>query len=89
MSSNIEYCSGKCKNDYSLGYSLLDIESIEYIGKQDVYNLEVEKYHNYAIDGGTIIHNCDSIRYYVNTILKMRILRRGNLEGFRNKRVAK
>lgn len=69
------FCCGKCKNDYALGYSLVEIESIEYIGKRDVYNMEVEKYHNYSVEGGHIIHNCDAIRYYVNTILKLRILR--------------
>lgn len=71
-----KFCSGQCKNDYNLGYSLLEIESIEYIGKHDVYNMEVEKYHNYSIDGGMILHNCDSIRYFCNTIMKKRILHR-------------
>ena len=71
-----KYCSSQCKNDYKLGYSLLDIESIEYVGKEDVYNMEVEKYHNFAVNGGTIIHNCDSIRYFCNTIMVKRILGR-------------
>ena len=71
--NNPKFCSGKCKNDYNLGYSLLDIESIEYIGEHDVYNMEVDKYHNYAIDGGIILHNCDSLRYYVKTIMGRRI----------------
>lgn len=70
-----KFCNGKCKNDYSLGYSLLDIVNIEEIGRHDVYNMEVKRHHNYAIDGGIIIHNCDAIRYYINTILKIRILR--------------
>lgn len=30
---------------------------------EDVYNLEVEYYHNYAICDGLIVHNCDAIRY--------------------------
>lgn len=70
---NSKFCSGQCKNDYRLGYSLLNIESIEYIGKHDVYNMEVKDFHNYAIDGGTIIHNCDSIRYFTYTIMRKRI----------------
>ena len=64
-----KFCSQKCKNDYKLGYSLIDIESIEPIGKQDVYNMEVEKYHNYSINGGLIVHNCDAMRYYIYTIV--------------------
>lgn len=71
-----KYCSSQCKNDYKLGYSVLEIESIEYAGKEDVYNMEVEKHHNYAVDGGIIIHNCDSIRYFCNTIMVKRILGR-------------
>lgn len=55
----------------------MDIESIEYIGKHDVYNMEVEKYRNYAVDGGTILHNCDSLRYYTYTIAKRWLQGRG------------
>lgn len=42
------------------------IKSITYLGKQDVYNMEVEKYHNFSINGGLIVHNSmDEIRYYI------------------------
>lgn len=37
------------------------IISIERTGKiEDVYDLTVEKYHNFAIDSGVIVHNCHS-----------------------------
>lgn len=39
------------------------MKSIKYIGKEDVYNLEVEDHHNFSVNGGLIIHNCDSLRY--------------------------
>lgn len=36
----------------------LAVSSIEPCGSGDVYNLEVEKYHNYALACGVISHNC-------------------------------
>ena len=44
----------------------LSIVEIKYIGKEDVYNMEVRNHHNYSVCGGFIIHNCmDAIRYVV------------------------
>lgn len=38
-------------------------------GYEDVYNMEVEDNHNFAVNGGLIVHNCmDSIRYFVKTM---------------------
>lgn len=35
----------------------------------DVYNMEVEDNHNFAINGGLIVHNCmDETRYFVKTM---------------------
>ena len=31
--------------------------------RQDVYNMTVEKNHNYSVCGGAIIKNCDALRY--------------------------
>lgn len=46
------------------------IKGIKYIGKEDVYNMEVESHHNFAVNGGLIVHNClDADRYFVNTVL--------------------
>lgn len=40
------------------------IKSVEYVGKEDVYNMEVRDHHNYSVAGGFIIHNCiDATRY--------------------------
>jgi hypothetical protein len=46
------------------------IKKIKYIGKADVYNMQVKDHHNYSVNGGLIIHNCDALRYYVKTIIK-------------------
>ena len=46
----------------------IEIESIEFDGIEDVYNMEVEDNHNFAVNGGLIVHNCmDNIRYFVAT----------------------
>ena len=40
------------------------IKSIRYIGRHDVYNMEVEGCHNFSVNGGLIVHNCiDAVRY--------------------------
>lgn len=50
------------------------IKSIRYIGKEDVYNMEVKSHHNFSVNGGFIVHNCmDAIRYFVYTILRFKI----------------
>ncbi len=54
--------------DINIGYSY--IYSITFDSFQDVYNMEVEKYHNFSINGGLIVHNCmDDFRYFVNTVV--------------------
>lgn len=40
------------------------IEAIRYLGKAPVFNMEVESFHNYITAGGTVLHNCDGIRYF-------------------------
>lgn len=44
------------------------ISDIRLAGNRPVYNMEVEEYHNFSINGGIIVHNCmDAVRYFVNT----------------------
>ena len=44
----------------------VSITEIKYIGKADVYNMEVRSHHNYSVCGGFIVHNCeDATRYAV------------------------
>nr|WP_283154988.1 hypothetical protein [Clostridium butyricum] len=50
------------------------IKSIRYIGKEDVYNMEVKSHHNFSVNGGFIVHNCmDAIRYFVYTVLRFKV----------------
>ena len=49
------------------------IKSVEYVGKEDVYNMEVRDHHNYSVAGGFIIHNCiDATRYAFEDDMKKR-----------------
>lgn len=42
----------------------MKVKSIEYAGKADVYNMEVEDTHDYIVNGGIVSHNCyDEQRY--------------------------
>lgn len=52
------------------GTTKVKIKSIRYIGKEDVYNMEVDRHHNYSVNGGFIIHNCDAMRYFCMKVLR-------------------
>ncbi|WP_289977426.1 hypothetical protein [Lactobacillus sp. UCMA15818] len=39
------------------------IKSIKFSGYEDVYDMYVKNHHNFAVNGGFIVHNCDSLRY--------------------------
>lgn len=43
------------------------VKSIEFYGYDDVYNMEVEKYHNYALSSGIIVKNSQSNRGSVHS----------------------
>lgn len=54
--------SVKCGNGYyeSIKHPQKDgtfIVSIEYIGKEEVYDLTIERYHNFALESGIVAHN--------------------------------
>jgi hypothetical protein len=51
------------------GLKSVKIKRISADGFEDVYNMEVENHHNYAVAGGFILHNCDALRYYAKTML--------------------
>ncbi len=47
------------------------VEKMEQEPNEDVYNMEVIGTHNFAVNGGVIVHNCmDDVRYFVNTVLR-------------------
>lgn len=41
----------------------MTIESVQYVGKKDVYNLSVEEVHSYFANGSFLVKNCDALRY--------------------------
>lgn len=44
------------------------VVGVELDGIEDVYNMEVLGTHNFAVNGGLIVHNCmDAMRYFVKT----------------------
>jgi len=52
------------------------VKSIRYIGKQDVYNMEVQGHHNFSVNGGLIVHNSiDAVRYGCEDDMKDRKLK--------------
>ena len=42
----------------------MKVKRISRAGRADVYNMEVEGTHSFAVQGGVIVHNCyDELRY--------------------------
>jgi hypothetical protein len=57
-----------------------EVTRIEPAKDQDVYNLEVEDTHAFAVNGGLIVHNCaDATRYAVQTGVRSMVI--GDLSG--------
>lgn len=38
--------------------------AIRYLGIKPVFNMTVARNHNYVTAKGTVLHNCDGIRYF-------------------------
>lgn len=56
---------------------LVGVAKIEIEPNEDVYNMEVIGTHNFAVNGGVIVHNCmDECRYLVNSVLRYKISNR-------------
>ena len=57
------------------GIKPVRVLSVKAIGKEPVYNMEVETHHNFLVNGGIVSHNCvDSARYLVKTVISPRRL---------------
>ena len=48
------------------------IKSINFYGYEDVYDMYVKNHHNFAVNGGTIVHNCDALRYALEKYMFVR-----------------
>lgn len=45
----------------------MKVKSIKYLGVEPVFNMEVENHHNFSVNGGFIVHNCDALRTFCST----------------------
>lgn len=60
----------------------IPIAGIKPLGRQPVYNMEVDEYHNFSVNGGIIVHNCmDATRYFVKT---MRLVQKNNKKAHKS-----
>ena len=57
----IEKKIAKEKSSEELNHKVLSIKKLDY--KEDVYCLNVEKYHNFALSAGVFVHNCGVTTY--------------------------
>ena len=48
---------------FNYNHKIVDIETILYEEPIDVYDIEVEKYHNFYVDAGVMLHNCYRMAY--------------------------
>ncbi len=61
------------------------VKKIKQLSPEDVYNLEAEKYHNFAINGGLIVHNCmDSMRYALMDVKPALHIHKNNIQMLRS-----
>ena len=57
-----------------VGISYVGIQDIRPCGEQPVYNMEVDQYHNFSVNGGVIVDNGrDETRYFAMTILRHKV----------------
>jgi hypothetical protein len=60
----------------------VSVKAVRLVGKEDVYNMEVERHHNFAINDGLIVHNCiDALRYCMEHESTARYASSLNLKG--------
>lgn len=57
----------------------VSITAIRRLPPEPVYNMEVEQHHNFAVNGGLIVHNClDAIRYATESLSANRVAKTSN-----------
>ena len=63
--------------------NIAKVAKIEEVQNDDVYNMEVVGTHNFAVNGGLIVHNCmDEIRYLFYTIMRHKAYKREYISIF-------
>lgn len=70
--TSLRYARGAEKNMLQTNINkpnTVKIVGIEEDTQEDVFNMEVDDNHNFAINGGLVVHNCmDDTRYFVKTM---------------------
>lgn len=67
ISNNIavKLAAGKC------GVNEIRVKSVKRLSKkEDVYNMTVLRNHNYSVEGGMIVKNCDGLEYVIYRIVR-------------------
>ena len=60
----------------------IPVKRVRYVGKEDVYNMEVKEHHNFVVNDGLIVHNCvDALRYAMESESTARYAGTLNLKG--------
>ena len=77
----------------SVQKNVAKVLKITKLKNEDVYNMEVENHHNFAVNGGLIVHNCmDCLRYICQEVrykyIDMRRVAYNNYVKFFDKQVA-
>jgi hypothetical protein len=78
-SDSCEHCTAK--NNHK-------VISVEYCGNEDVYDFTVDKFHNFALEAGVFVHNCDAVEddmfgYKINNVLVSDFVYPSWFEAFR------
>ena len=54
----------RVRKNSGTGTRFVAVQKVSPIGKQPVYNMEVQDHHNFLVQGGLVVHNCiDAVRY--------------------------
>ena len=54
-----------CKSELGINHTIKNIEYIHYDESIPVYDLQVDKYENFLVDAGVILHNCYRQAYWL------------------------
>lgn len=64
-----------------MGIEFVGLKSVKKCGAEPVYNMEVDDFHNFSVNGGIIVHNCmDDIRYFCSTVMKNKAGRKSEVD---------
>lgn len=55
-----------CKSELGINHTIKNIECIHYDESVPVYDLQVDKYENFLVDAGVILHNCYRQAYWLS-----------------------